>query len=199
MSIWAIVPVKPFSQSKTRLAPILSPEERIGLSREFLTQALSVLTQSALIDQIVVISRDADARALARQWGAMALPEADNSDLNIALTHATDCALAEGAQAVLALPTDLPLLSAEAVSQLMDADIKPTISIAPDRHATGTNALFIRPPGFIPYAFGAGSFQRHLALAAQAGVPARICRLSALALDIDTPEDLHLLRVTQRL
>lgn len=199
MSIWAIVPVKPFLQSKTRLASALSPEERAGLSREFLTQTLGVLTQVRAINPVVVISRDAHALAIARQGGAMALTEASHSDLNAALTYAAGVALAGGAGAVLALPADLPLLSVEAVSQLIDLDSQPAVSIAPDRHATGTNALFVRPPGLIPYAFGADSFQRHQALAARAGVSARLCHLPALALDIDTSADLHFLRMTQKI
>ena len=199
MSIWAIVPVKPFLQSKTRLASKLSPEERAGLSREFLTQTLGVLTLVRAITQIVVISRDPCALAVAQQSGAMALTEPDHSNMNAALTYATRVAVAGGAGAVLALPTDLPLLSGEAVAELIETDADPAVRIAPDRHATGTNALFVRPPGLIPYAFGAGSFQRHQALAARAGVSARLCHVPAMALDIDTPTDLHFLQMTQKI
>ncbi|MGH2523035.1 MAG: 2-phospho-L-lactate guanylyltransferase, partial [Anaerolineales bacterium] len=46
MSLWALVPVKPFWQAKTRLAGVLSPEQRAGLSREFLTHTLQVLERA---------------------------------------------------------------------------------------------------------------------------------------------------------
>jgi 2-phospho-L-lactate guanylyltransferase len=199
MSIWTLVPVKPFFQSKTRLAPVLSPDARAGLSRDFLSHTLHVLVNVSRIGQIVVVSRDPAALALAGEWGALAFAEPDDSDLNTALTRATEIASANGASAVLALPTDLPFLSAEAVLQLINDRHSPAITIAPDRRDAGTNALFIRPPGLVPYAFGLGSFQRYLALAAQAGVSARICRSPALALDIDTPDDLRLLRRPQKI
>lgn len=191
MSVWAIVPVKPFLQSKSRLASILSPEARAGLSRDFLTRTLQVLNEISLIKGVVVISRDPEALALARAWGARAIVEPDASDLNEALTLATAHTVENGASAVLVLPTDLPRLSAAAVSQLIDSDITPLIRLAPDRHGFGTNALFMRPPNLISYAFGPGSLQRHQALAARAGVPARLCPLPALELDVDTPEDLR--------
>lgn len=199
MTIWALVPVKPFLHSKTRLASKLSPEERAGLSREFLTRTLGVLTRVQAITQVVVVSRDPHALAIAGQLGAMALNEASHSDLNTALTHATRAAVVGGAGAVLALPTDLPLLSVEAVAHLIDTDADPGVSIAPNRHLSGTNALFMRPPGLIPYAFGVGSLQRHQALAARVGVSARLCHLPTLALDIDTPADLRFLRMTQKI
>lgn len=199
MSVWAIVPVKPFLQSKTRLASQLSPDERARLSRDFLSRALQVLRDVPLIDHVAVISRDPAALRVARSWGGTAMVEPDDSDLNAALTRATASAVENGASAVLVLPTDLPLLSAAVVSQLIDSDNNPVITIAPDRHMTGTNALFMRPPGLIPYAFGAGSLQRHQALAAQAGVLTRLCPAPALALDIDTPADLHFLRMTKRI
>jgi 2-phospho-L-lactate guanylyltransferase (CobY/MobA/RfbA family) len=57
MPIWAIVPVKPFLRSKSRLAGVLTPEERAGLSREFLGHALGVLRQVPAIRQTLVIRR----------------------------------------------------------------------------------------------------------------------------------------------
>jgi 2-phospho-L-lactate guanylyltransferase len=73
----------------------------------------------------------------------------------------------------------------------------PAVTLAPDRHETGTNALFVRPPGLLAYAFGAGSFREHLARARAAGAEVRVCRLAGLALDVDQPEDLAVYRAVQ--
>ena len=60
-----------------------------------------------------------------------------------------------------------------------------------DRHATGTNALGLRPPSIIPFAFGPGSREAHRAAADVAG--ATYLELDGpLGLDLDTPEDLLL-------
>jgi 2-phospho-L-lactate guanylyltransferase len=192
MAIWAIVPVKPFLRSKSRLAGVLTPKERAGLSREFLGHALDVLAQVAQVSEILVVSRDPAALALAKSWQARTVAEAGASDLNAALRRATQVALASRAQGVLILPTDLPFLTPEDVGQLVAPNGEgPQVAIAPDRRDEGTNALFVAPPGLLSYAFGAHSFGKHLELAqaAGAGVRVRVCRLPGVALDVDGPED----------
>ena len=66
--------------------------------------------------------------------------------------------------------------------------------IVPDRHGSGTNALLIAPPYAVPPAFGPGSFARHAALGAAAGVVVRVAQAPSLELDVDTPGDLAALR-----
>jgi 2-phospho-L-lactate guanylyltransferase len=192
MSIWAIVPVKPFLRSKSRLAGVLTPQERAGLSREFLGHALDVLAQVTAVSQVLVVSRDPAALALAHDRHARTVTEAGAPDLNAALTRATQVAAASRAAAVLILPTDLPFLAPEDVRQLIALDgAGPTISIAPDRREDGTNALFSAPPGLLAYAFGEHSFGKHLALAQATGARVRVYRLPGVALDIDGPDDLR--------
>lgn len=198
MPIWAIVPVKPFLRSKSRLAPVLSPQQRAGLSRAFLGHALEVLAQIPAITQTLVISRDSQALALARDRKAHTVTEAGAPDLNKALHRATRVARQSGAGAVLILPTDIPLLTVADIQQIASEDgSNATVVIAPDRHERGTNALFVRPPGLIEYAFGPDSFSKHLALAQASGAEVHICRLPGLALDVDVPEDLRAYELAQ--
>ena len=68
------------------------------------------------------------------------------------------------------------------------------VVLVPDRHGAGTNALLLRPPGIIPFAFGRGSRERHVAAARAAG--ATFEELSGdLTPDVDTPDDLLLAEV----
>ena len=64
------------------------------------------------------------------------------------------------------------------------------VTVVPDRHGTGTNALVLRPPDAIKPAFGEGSCQRHLRLARDAGLPHDTEEVAGLALDLDTPADI---------
>ncbi len=64
--------------------------------------------------------------------------------------------------------------------------------LAPDRQEDGTNILQVNPPGYIPFAFGVGSFRRHVMLAEESGATVKIYRSDRAALDIDTPDDLTL-------
>ena len=192
MSIWAIIPVKPFSQSKSRLASVLSPPERARLSREFFEHVLQTLGRVPVVTQTMVVSRDSSALALARAHKAYTVTESGAPDLNRALNRATEGALKLGARAVLILPSDLPLLVDKEVQQLVEAEgAEPAVVVAPDRRKLGTNALFVRPPGIIEYGFGVNSYDTHRARAAQAGAHVRICHLPGVALDIDVPDDLY--------
>jgi 2-phospho-L-lactate guanylyltransferase len=70
------------------------------------------------------------------------------------------------------------------------------VVIVSDRHGTGTNALGLRPPEVIDFAFGRGSRQAHLAAAATAG--ATMIELDGpLSIDLDTPDDLVFVESTE--
>ncbi len=114
--------------------------------------------------------------------------------LNQALTQATQAAVGRGAEAVLVLPADLPLLTADDIRQLYTLGAtQPGIVItrSPDG---GTNALLVRPAGAIEFAFGSASFAQHTQLAQSADVPVQVYASPTLALDVDWPEDLDRLR-----
>ena len=199
MTLWAIVPVKPLAKGKTRLAGSLNPEERFALNREMLDHLLAVLGTVSEIERTLVVSRDSAVLALARDRGARTLSERQPSELNRALERATGAAQAYGASAVLILPADLPLITKKDVEKLVAlAASPPVVVISPDRHEEGTNALLVAPVGLIEYGFGANSFQRHLKRAAASGARLELCQLPRLALDVDLPEDLALVREAQR-
>ncbi len=197
MSLWAIVPVKPLLEGKSRLAKVLSPVERAALSRAMLGGVLDVLAQIPGIHRTLVISRDPAALAAARRHNAQTVTESGSPSLNAALHRATQVARAFDAERVLILPSDLPMVTAADVEALLhcaEADHQPAIVIAPDRRGDGTNALLTRPPGLIEYAFGQHSFSIHLDRAHLAGLEPRIHQSTGLGLDLDLPEDLDLWR-----
>ena len=58
-----------------------------------------------------------------------------------------------------------------------------------DRHGTGTNALALRPPDVIDFAFGIGSRAAHRAAAELVGA-IYVEVEGPLSIDLDTPDDL---------
>jgi 2-phospho-L-lactate/phosphoenolpyruvate guanylyltransferase len=195
MSLWAIVPVKPLKRGKSRLAGILTEEERTQLNQDLLEKTLKTLSELKELDQVLVVSRDAHALTVARNYGARTVQEDGQPHLNTALARATVVAQLHATRGVLVLPADLPLLAAEDVLALIDRAIQaPVVVIAPDRHHKGTNALLMVPPGLIEYDFGEDSFERHCERARQAGARLEIVDLPSLALDLDLPEDLEMVR-----
>ncbi len=197
MTFWAIVPVKPLQRGKSRLAGVLTQEERLDLNRRLLAHTMDTLTAIPDIEHVLVISRDQAALALAREYGARTVQEHGAPQLNIALTRATIVARTYATRGVLILPADLPLITPEDIQTLLARAVDPpVVVISPDRRRQGTNALLVCPAGVIEYAFGPGSFQRHCARARLAGAHLEICELPSLALDMDLPEDLELVSET---
>jgi 2-phospho-L-lactate guanylyltransferase len=195
MSLWAIVPVKPLRRGKSRLARVLSEEERTFLNYNMLGNTMKVLTNVPAISQVLVISRDPAALVLARNFGARTVMEDSNSELNMALQRATIVAMISSASSVLILPADLPLITVEGVQELIErANKPPEIIITPDRRGEGTNALLLNPAGIITYSFGPDSFKKHVKQAEKYSIRVDVYENPSLALDLDLPEDLELLR-----
>jgi len=195
LTLWAVVPVKPLRQAKSRLAAVLTEAERVELSLWMLSRTLEVLAEVREVSATLVVSADPDVLELATAAGGVALPEPDPPNLNRALLLAREAARTAGASAVLVLSADLPRLAASDVHALAGlAASPPTLVIGPDRHGRGTNALLAAPAALIEFEFGADSFARHVARARAVGARVEICNLPALALDLDSPEDLQLVR-----
>jgi 2-phospho-L-lactate guanylyltransferase len=200
MTLWAIVPVKPLRRGKSRLAGALNGEERADLNRLLLERTLRTLLGLKEVEQVLVVSRDSSALALARDLGARTVQEDGAPTLNTALKRATVVAQVYASRGVLVIPADLPLLRGEDVLTLLHrASEPPVVVIAPDRHLKGTNALLLAPANLIEYDFGGNSFERHCERARQAGARLEIVNLPSLGLDLDVPEDLELVRKVQDL
>lgn len=195
MSVWAIVPVKPFTRAKSRLAAVLSPPDRVELAEKLLRHTITTVQQVPEVTGVLVVSRDNKALAVAREAGAHTVQESGMPELNNALMRATKVVEAWRGGAVLILPADLPLIAPEDLRELVRAgDEEKSVVIAPDRAEDGTNALLVRPPLLIQYAYGPGSFRRHYDRAREAGAVVRVYRSERIMLDIDVPADLEAYR-----
>ncbi len=193
MTTVAVVPVKPLRRGKSRLADVLSVQERTQLNRYLFTHTLEVLQQVPEIERTLVVSRDSAALALAREYGAHTLQEQGNSQLNLALKRATMLLRSSAVATILVLPADLPLLTAEDVRALLASRPRPRgVALAPSENGQGTNGLALSPLGAMEYAYGPHSFPRHLALAREAGLPVAVVTREGLARDLDWPQDLSL-------
>lgn len=196
MTLWAIVPVKPLQRGKSRLSGVLTQDERTDLNRRLLAHTIDTLTAIPEIEQVLVISRDPAALALARDHGARTVQENGAPHLNVALARATVVAKNYTTRGVLIVPADLPLISQEDVRAMLErARRPPVVVVAPDRHQRGTNALLVCPVGLIEYDFGPGSFARHCQRAQRAGARLEVVELPSLALDVDLPEDLDMVEM----
>jgi 2-phospho-L-lactate guanylyltransferase len=199
--IFAIIPVKPFAECKSRLSPLLSKAQRAGLGRDLFKRSLAIVGEVVGPQNVAVVSRDHAALEIAGEVGSHPIAEQGTLNMNQALAQAAQQLVARGASNLLVVPIDLPLLTARSL-QAFIVDVlrdEPTMALAPDRRNDGTNILYLEPPIIDAFRFGPSSFTAHQAVAASRGVPVIVHRSADLALDLDTPVDFEAWQQDSRL
>jgi 2-phospho-L-lactate/phosphoenolpyruvate guanylyltransferase len=190
----AILPVKHFAQAKRRLGASVAGQLRDELARAMVGDVLVALSETASIERTIVVTREDSVAAAARRLGALVVEDTAEESQSAAVVLGVAHALAEGFERVLCIPGDCPALDPIELDSLLEPSGAPTVVIVPDRHGSGTNGLLLAPPDAIAPSFGPGSRERHAALALAAGIQARIEQPPSLLLDIDTGDDLAVLR-----
>jgi 2-phospho-L-lactate guanylyltransferase len=190
-SCWALTPVKELDAAKSRLAGVLTPGERRSLALALLERLATALSGCPVLSGWMVITRDSEVAAFARSRGATVVREA-GTGLNAAVAQGCREAVRRGAESVLVLPSDLPLVGVDEITRIVQlgAGVARAVVVVPCVRREGTNALLLKPPGVIPPAFGPDSASRHLWLAAVSGAAGIYVPDSPLAYDVDRPEDL---------
>jgi 2-phospho-L-lactate guanylyltransferase len=198
----AILPVKRFANAKQRLGASVADPLRLELAAAMVTDVLSALEQTALIEQTIVVTREPAITDVARELGAVVVEDRLEQGQSAAVALGIEQALMSGVERVLCIPGDCPALDPEELEALLaptaaadqEGANEPTVVIVPDRHGTGTNGLLMNPPGAIAPSFGPDSCTRHQTLARAADVRWRLEQPHSLLLDIDTGADLAELR-----
>lgn len=192
--MWAVLPAKDFVDAKQRLAPVLNSAQRNALFRAMLEDVIATLVTVRGLDGILMVTRERGAESLARMYGLRLLHEDRNRGQSAAVAAAAALLAKEGATGIITVPGDAPLATAEDIERVLAAHGKaPAMTIVPSHDRRGSNCIAVSPPDLIDFRFGHDSFEPHLAEARKAGVQPRILEVPGLALDIDTPDDLHAL------
>ncbi|TFH40509.1 MAG: hypothetical protein E4H01_16445, partial [Lysobacterales bacterium] len=98
---------------------------------------------------------------------------------------------AEGAQGMVQLPADIPLITAQDIQSLLQIHARaPAVTLAPSRNERGSNAVACSPPDLLPLRFGEDSYFPHLKRARALGIEPAVVHRPGLALDVDTLDDL---------
>jgi 2-phospho-L-lactate/phosphoenolpyruvate guanylyltransferase len=174
-----LIPVKAFRDAKVRLARALAPDDRAALARTMATGVVRAADPSP----VWVVCDDPEVAAWATDLGATVLwmPE---RGLNRAVTEGVATLADEGVRRVVVCHADLP--RAHRLDHLGDDDVV----VVPDRHRDGTNVIALPTACGFRFAYGPGSFDRHLVEARRLGLGVRIVDDPSLAWDVDHPDDL---------
>lgn len=189
--IWVVVLIKDFAHAKQRLRPALTPPQRRRLAERNARLALAAARAG---DHVLAVCAGDDAAALAREAGVEWLLEERPEGQNPAARRGIERAMAGGADGVLLLSSDLPLVTADVVRELLGAARamgSPAVLAAPATGRGGTNGLYLNPPDVIDLHFGDDSLGKFERDAAGRGVPFALHEREVLALDLDEPADLE--------
>ncbi len=194
MATWVIVLIKDFDAAKERLKPALGAKSRRALARQNARLAVDAAQAG---DRVLVVAGGDEVAELAASWGAEVLLEPREEGQNVAARRGINRAVEKGADAILLLSSDLPLVTRQAVEALLASAARhkaPVAVAVPALGRGGTNALYVRPPDAVGLHFGDESLTKFRDDAAARGVEFVVHRSDAMALDLDEPSDLARLR-----
>ncbi len=178
-----LVPVKGFSEAKSRLSPALGAAERARLSRRLATGVVA----SAGHRPVAVVCDDREVAGWARGLGALVIWEPGRG-LNGAVAAGVDHLARRGVATVMVAHGDLA--QPGGLSALWSGHPEHGVTLLPDARDDGTNVVVVPAVTSFRFSYGPGSFRRHLDEAAALGLPVRVVRGSDLSLDVDLPSDL---------
>ena len=187
---YALVPVKDLTLAKKRLSPLLSPTERHTLARAMLDDVLMALQQASVFERIALVTMDFHALSVAVQRGFEVIDERSGRGETEAVELAVKVCRERGATSLAVIPGDIPLLRAADIDCVIEHGRQHEIVIVPSWDSRGTNVVLLRPPDALALRFGSWSFFPHVKKAKRLGLSYKVVRLSRVALDVDTPDDL---------
>ncbi|PYP88110.1 MAG: 2-phospho-L-lactate guanylyltransferase [Blastocatellia bacterium AA13] len=186
-----LIPVKDPSRGKTRLATILSEEERRLLAWAMLLDVSNAAAQVKSCEGIFVVSSYEPALSHARSLDFDVIEEKAQQSESQSVDAASLSLAGRGFKTVMRLPADLPLVRSEDIEDLLAVKLAPPAALmVPSREGTGTNAILRTPPVVFPSRFGPNSLSLHISEAERAGARCVLEYNPRIALDIDEPCDL---------
>jgi len=186
-SYGVVVPVKPLSRAKSRLAS-LGDEVRRGLVIAFVVDTVNAVLDCAPVRRVLVVTDEvALARGLA-ELGVDAIPDGHTGDLNASLVQgAAELVRRDPSLRPVALCGDLPALRSDELADVLRAGAEHAVAFVADRAGTGTTLYTAESLALFAPQFGAGSCAAHRDAG---GVEIGGDAVTSVRQDVDTPEDL---------
>jgi len=190
---WAVIPVRGFTESKTRLSGSLQGDQRRILVEALLDDVLSAIVRSKVYEAIMVISPDENVASRIRPPEVSFLKQT-GIGLNRAVEQANRLATLGHARSLTTVLADIPLVE--------PGDFKEIVGLgSPGRRVVmapslkgGTNVMLTSPPGAISPSYGRWSYSKHLRRAQAEGLNVYSISNGRVSFDTDTMSDVMELR-----
>jgi 2-phospho-L-lactate guanylyltransferase len=177
-----VVPVRSFVRGKSRLAGALDADAHEAFVRALAERAID----AARGHPTVVVTGAPEVLEWADTRDVPTIP--DRGSLDAAAHDGRAWVAAQGCGRVIVVHADLPDIPS--VAPVAGDGAAAVAVIVPCHRDDGTPVLSIPVAAPFEFAYGPGSFERHVAHARRAGLDVRIVRDPALRFDVDGPDDL---------
>ncbi|MFI0808334.1 2-phospho-L-lactate guanylyltransferase [Streptomyces echinatus] len=184
-----VIPLKPLTQAKSRLADTAGDGVRPGLALAFAQDTVGAALACAAVSDVAVVTDDERAARELAALGARIVPDAPRDGLNAALAHGAAVVreIRPGVP-VAALNADLPALRPAELSRVLTVAAEFPRAFLADAAELGTTLLTAAGDRELRPAFGIDSRRRHRASGA---AELLLKGVESVRQDVDTGDDLR--------
>ena len=192
MKIAAIIPVKTFSNAKTRLD--LSPNKKEKLCEIMLEEILHTISISPQIEKIVIVTKEEKAIKIGGKFNAKIIIDEKEESVNSAVELADKYLLENNFHASIVFPQDIPYIKTQDIEFMLNYKAPPNFAIiVPSRRFDGTNALVRMPVNLMKTHYDEDSYKIHMNTAKEHTLNVAMVFVKRIMLDVDNDEDLEFL------
>ena len=192
MKIAAIIPVKTFSNAKTRLE--LSPQKIEGLCKVMLEEILHTISISPQIEKIVMVTKEEQAIEIGKKFNTITIIDEKEESVNSAVALADKYLLENNFHASIVFPQDIPYIKTQDIDFMLNYKAPPNFAIiVPSRRFDGTNALVRMPIDLMETHYDEDSYKIHMNTAKEHTLNVAMVFVKRIMWDVDNNEDLKFL------
>ncbi|HJJ22395.1 MAG TPA: 2-phospho-L-lactate guanylyltransferase [Nitrosopumilus sp.] len=192
MKIAAIIPVKTFSNAKTRLD--LSPHQIEDLCEIMLEEILHTISISPQIEKLIIVTKEEKAIEIGKKFNAVIIIDEKEESVNSAVALADRYLLENGFDASIVFPQDIPYIKTQDIDFMLNYMAPPNFAIiVPSRRFDGTNALVRMPIDLMETHYDEDSYKIHMNTAKEHTLNVAMVFVKRIMWDVDNTEDLEFL------
>ena len=192
MKIAAIIPVKTFSNAKTRLQ--LPTEKVEELCKIMLEEILQTISMSPKIEKIILVTKEEKAIEIGEKFNVITIIDQKEEGVNQAVSLADEYLLKNNFNASIVFPQDIPYIKTQDIDFMLKHQMHPNFAIiVPSRKFDGTNALVRMPIDLMKTHYDNNSYRNHMKTAKEHTMNVAMVFVKRIMLDVDSKEDLKFL------
>ncbi len=192
MKIAAIIPVKTFSNAKTRLD--LSQHQRENLCKVMLEEILHIISISPQIEKTIMVTKEEKAIEIGKKFNAIIIIDEKEESVNNAVALADKYLLENDFHASIVFPQDIPYIKTQDIDFMLNYKMHPNFAIiVPSRRFDGTNALVRMPIDLMKTHYDEDSYKIHMNTAKEHTLNVAMVFVKRIMWDVDNDEDLEFL------